>query len=335
MKHSSFFTVLLLVLTVSLFVAPSLHAAADGKKFQVEIYGGFSLLNPAHLNNRADYDRTFEQFYTEDRYSYFHGLSGDLYTYSGQVDGQYNKIKNAFPMGIRLKYNLGSSLSVSLGFKYLSRTRDSSVTHRYDVRFVAPDAILYYDEFSTTRENSPYSLFAGGYAPMVGIHYKIGGGRAVNLEAYAAAGPLFASCRFSRLRSFREESVYGYWYESTRTDEIEGKGTGIALDAGVRVNIRVVKGIDLFIEGGYSFQRAGGISGAGSFEIEIVDSNSSGYIETGTWEGTWVMVPGVLDREWGQRSYQYPSNRDGNDGASEFKLDLSGFQLKVGISFSL
>jgi hypothetical protein len=332
MKHFSFFTVLVLLVTVSLLKAPSLHAAAGGKTFQVEIYGGFSLLNPTHLNNRADYDRTFELFYTEDMYSYYHGVAGNLYTYFGRMVGQYNKIKNAFPMGIRLKYNLNSSLSVSLGFKYLSRTRDSSVTHQYDVRIVAPD-VAYYDEFSAARENAPYSLFAEGYAPMVGIHYKIGGRRAINLEGYVAAGPLFASCGFSRRRFFRKENVYDYWYERTLTYEIEGKGTGISLDAGLRLNIRVVKNIDLFVEGGYSFQRAGGISGAGSSETEFIDSNSSGYIETEAWEGTWAVVPGVLDDEWGQRYYQYPSNRDGTDGFSDFKLDLSGFQLKVGISF--
>jgi hypothetical protein len=336
MKHIPLYLTLFFLIWGSLSGVPFLHGSGtDGKKFQIEFYGGFSLLNPVDLNRRVEYDHSYEQFFTEDRYRYYHSLYGNYFTYSGQREGEFKKIKHALPMGIRIKYCLNSSISISFGFKYLSKEQNSRVTHRYDVRSVNPDAVYFYDEFSSTRENAPYTLSVSGYAPLVGIHYKVGRNRSINFEGYVTAGPLFAACRFARQRYYRLENSYGYWYEQSLTYEIEGKGTGIVLDAGVRVNIEVIKNIDLFIEGGYSYQRAGSISGPGRSETGYIDVNSSGYTESGSWEGTWAIISGSLDREWGVQPYRFPGSEYGTRGLSDFSLNLSGFQLRAGVSFKL
>jgi hypothetical protein len=337
MKHISLYLTLIFLFWGSLFRVPLLHASGtDGKKFQIEFYGGFSLLNPVDLNRRVEYDHSYEQFFTEDRYSYYHSLYGNYFTYSGQREGEFKKIKHALPMGARIKYCLNPSISVSFGFKYLTKEQNSQVTHRYDVRSVIPDAVFSYDEFSSIRKNAPYTLSVKGYAPLVGIHYKVGrNNRPINFESYVTAGPLFATCRFARQRHFRQSNAYGYWYEQNLFYEIEGKGTGIALDAGVRVNIEVIKNIDLFIEGGYSYQRAGNISGPGSSENEYSDLNSSGYTESVSWEGTWAIISSSFTYEWGVLPYLFPSNEYGTQGLSDFCLNLSGFQLRVGVSFKL
>jgi len=336
MKHIPLYLTLIFVFGGSLFRVPHLYASGtDGKKFQIEVYGGFSLLNPVDLNRRAEYDHSYEQYFTEDRYSYYHSLYGNFVTYSGQREGEFKKIKHALPMGVRIKYCLNPSISVSFGFKYLSKEQNSQVTHRYDVRTVNPDALHFYDEFSSIIENAPYTLSVTGYAPLVGIHYKVGRNRLVNFESYVTAGPLFASCRFARQRYFRQSNAYGYWYERNLFYEIEGKGTGIALDAGVRVNIEVIKNIDLFVEGGYSYQRVGNISGPGRSETGYTDLNSVGYTESLSWEGTWAVVSSSFSNEWGELPYQFPSNEYGTQGLSDFSLNLSGFQLRVGVSLKL
>ena len=324
MKQIPLFLTLLFLFWDSLFGVPLLHASGtEGEKFriQIEFYGGFSMLNPTDLNSRPQYDNAYERYYTEDRCSYYHSLVGDFFTYSGQIEGRFKKIKHALPLGFRFKYCLNPAISVSLGFKYLSKSQVSQVTHQYDVCSINPDDVFFYNEVSSTRENAPYTLSVRGYAPLIGIHYKILRTQPINFEGYVSAGPFFAKCGFARQRRYRETNSYGYWYERNLTYEIEGKGTGIALDAGLRMNIGVLKNIDLFIEGGYSYQRAGNVIGPGSSETVYTDLNSSGYTESSTWVGTWAVIPGSIDSEWGELPYLFPSNEYGTEGLSGFSID--------------
>jgi hypothetical protein len=338
MKYIPLILTLFFLILGTLFHVPPLFASeTEGKAFkiQIEFYGGFSMLNPIDLNQRSEYDTTYERYYTEDRYSYYHFLYGDYFTYSGQIEGEFKKIKHALPMGVRVKYCLNPAISVSLGFRYLSKSEDSQVTHRYDVRSINPDAVTFYDEFFFVRENTPYTLSVKGYAPLIGVHYKVRRNQPVNFEGYVSVGPFFAKCGFMRQRHYRQTNLYGYWYEQNLTYEIEGKGTGIVLDAGVRMNVEVLKNIDLFIEGGYSYQRAGNVIGPGSRETVFTDLNSSEYTESSTWEGKWAVISGSFDSGWGELPYQFPSNEYGTEGLSGFSIDLSGFQLRIGVSLKL
>ncbi len=336
MKRACFLLVLFLFFWGRLFHVPSLYASeSEAKKFQIDLYGGFSMLNPADLNTRAEFDQNYERFFTEDRHRGYQSFFGDYYNYSGQINGEFKEIKSALPVAIRFRYYLKPSISVSLGFKYLSKTQDSQVNHQYDVRWINPDGVFFYDESSTATENNPYTLSVKGYVPMVGIHFKVAEIRSIKLEVYMAGGPLFARCGFARQRNSRRSDSYGYWYEQTLSYEIQGKGTGIALETGLHANINIVKTINLFIEGGYSYQRVGEISGPGSSETEFRDLNSIGYSESSSWQGPWAMVQGSYNRNWGNMPYRFPSNEYGTDGFSDFKVDLSGFQIRIGVSFRL
>jgi hypothetical protein len=323
-------------LIVVLLAAPLVRASQeDGKKLQVELFGGFSTLNPKDLNGRAQYDRLYEDFYTELRYGYYHDAYGNFVTYSGRVDGEFNEIKRALPVGLRLKYNLTPALAVSLGFKYLSDKRDSRVTYEYDVRMIAPDAVQFYDEFTLLQENSPYSISAKAYIPMVGIHYRLGKVRFLNLEAYLAAGPMFARCEFMRRRYASSLDSYEYQTETDSSLEMSGKGTGLALEAGIQVNLKLFQNVSLLMEGGYAYQMAWSISGPGSSETTTRDSNMAGYTDSASWDGRWTMAEGYLENEWGRFSYSYPTGQAGTGNAGDFRLDLSGAQVRIGLSFRL
>ena len=327
---------LVCLLGVVLLAAPAVRASQeDGSKLQVELFGGFSTLNPKDLNGRTEYDRLYEDFYTELRYSYYRGIHGNFVSYSGRVDGEFNEIKQALPVGLRLKYKLNRALSVSLGFKYLSDKQDSQVTYEYDVRLVEPDAVQFYDEFTLFQENSPYSVSVKAYVPMVGVHYRLGKIRFLNLEAFLAAGPLFARCEFMRRRYASSLDSYDYQTEVDSSLEMTGKGTGLALEAGLQVNLKLVGNIYLLVEGGYAYQTAWSITGPGSSETTTRDSNMDGFTDSASWDGPWTMVEGYLENEWGRFPYAYPTSQPRTGNAREFRLDLSGAQVRLGLSFRL
>lgn len=308
----------------------------SGKGLRVDVYGGYSLLDPTELNRRAEYDGLREDFFTVDRYNAYSTRYGDaIMSYSGGKDGEYKKIKRALPVGLRIRYSLSSGVSLSLGVKYFSAREESQVSYRYDVRSLSPDSVQFYDEFAEVGENDPYMLSVKGVAPMIGIHYEAPLGGRLAFEGYAAVGPLFASCEYSRRKSSSITDIYGYWDQVVTTTSMEGKGTGLVVDAGLRLNLRVMKRVDLFIEGGYSFQKVGKISGPGAYERVYNDSNSEGYTESFSWDERWGTAEENLVRDWGELNYWYPSNDPTKRGARDFKLDLSGLQARIGISFYL
>ena len=324
------------LLGVVLLAAPPARASQeDASKFQVELFGGFSTLNPKDLSGRVEYDQLYEDFYTELRYSYYHGIYGNFVSYSGRVDGEFKEIKRALPVGLRLKYRLNQALSVSLAFKYLSEKQDSRVTYEYDVRLVAPDAVQFYDEFALLQENSPYSVSVKAYVPMVGVHYRLGNVRFLNLEAYLAAGPLFARCEFMRRRYASSLDSYDYRTEVDSSLEMAGKGTGLALEAGLQVSLKLVRNLYLLVEGGYAYQMVWKITGPESSETTTRDSNMAGYTDSASWDGPWTMVEGYLANEWGRFPFAYPTSQPRSGNAPDFRLDLSGAQIRIGLSFRL
>jgi hypothetical protein len=290
------------------------------------------MLNPGDLNHRVDYDIIYEEFNNESKYRYYNLLLGDNFTYSTQVEGELKKIKNALPFGLRLRYSLNSSLSLSIGFKYLSKRQDSRVAYQYEVRSLNPDDVFYYDEFSASSESSPYSLSVKGYAPIIGIHYKIKASRFLEFEAYFATGILFAECSYARQHRYNKSNSYGYWYEQNVSYEIKGKGKGTANDIGIRINLNVVKNIDLFIESGFDSLAAANFSGPGKKETVFNEVNSNGFTETTSWEGSWGLIRWNFNKPWGYVGTNFPSNEYGTD-YSDFVLDLSGFQVRMGISY--
>jgi hypothetical protein len=319
-----------------LLCLPPLHGSGnDIKKLRIEICGGFAMVAPGDLNAQVAHDRMYENFFGRNKYEYYNSLFGSFYTYSENIEGELKKIKSALPLGIRVKYSLNPSITVSLGFKYLSKEQSSQLTHQYDVRILNPDGLRFYDEFSIESVNDPYSVSLKGYTPQVGIHYKIGEMKSVNLEIYFAAGPLFAEYGFVKQSHYREIDTYGFWSEQNLTYEIDGKGMGIALETGIQMSISVIDRVNFFFEGGFAYQKAGSSSGAGFSVEEISDLNADGYTEANEWEGPWKVIRGSYDRDWGSKNYHLPTNEFEGTGLPDFSLNLSGLQIRIGISFRL
>lgn len=312
---------------------PSLAAAQEAdrenitskaKKFQIEFYGGYSSLNPSDLNMRLDYDREIQHFFYDDYYDYLVD-NYQIASWSKETNVDLEKIKKSFPFGFRLKYFMNNSIAFSLGFKYLSRKQTRDFIYEYTR--VEGYATRYLEQ----TEYSPYTISVEGYTAMLGVHFlkKIGN---FGIEGYIQGGPLFAECMFvSHWNSdwlYQGNNYTFLMHTSNGRLEEKGKGTGYVLDFGGRINIPLVHRLGLFIELGYALQKANKVSGPGT---EIRDGNSK------SWDNQWIIKEENIQTPWGSIVLQSPTSyREGwteDQRVRDFKLDLSGFQLRMGISF--
>lgn len=315
MKKPIFRTLFLMILASSL-----LSGGKDWKKFQVELVGGCLWMNPVDLNLRANMDTKRENFYLDEYYNYQAGQN-DLFAYTKLESGRFPRIKTAFPWGIKLKYYVNKHLGFSLGFKYLSRTRTEEVKNLYSFPYA-------YGEMQFQSVYSPYSLFIRGYMPFMGVNLRVDIHERISAEGFLEGGPIFARCAYTFNNIEEWLSAEGNVLDRTSTwylDE-KGEGTGVSLETGLRIFLHTGR-LSPFIEGGYSFQRIKRISGPG---ISITGS----LIEE-TWEGEWGIKQVDADFDWGNLSYEFPSNswNQSDRKHRDFSLDLSGFQLRLGISF--
>lgn len=324
-------TLLMVIFLFPVFCFPG-DTANKNKKFQVELYGGLSTLNPTDLNLAMEYNRASEYYNYEGRYRAEDILLGDLFDFSYHQDGAFEKLKRAVQWGGRVKYLLNRKLAFSLEFRYVGRSQGSAVAFQYDIRALRPDNNVFFESSRTVRTYSPFILSAKGYVPLLGVHYRWLGNSPYlpfALETYIAGGPLFASCRYKRGLVHRHDDSDGYWDERTYLYDIKGKGVGFALDWGIRVQVKLYKYIGIFLEGGYSLQRAGNISGQGIYKVKLDDQNALGNTQTATWEGKWVLVPSSFNT-----SVRFPASEYSGAQYDDFILDMSGFQARMGISFT-
>jgi len=296
------------------------------ERFHIELCGGFTTLNPSDLNLFVDYDNRLQEFNYDSLLNYLES-SSQILSWSKVREEDRRKIKNAFPLGGRLKYQIKDNLAVSIGFRYFSRTRESEFDFEYKRNEIEGD------QYTESLTYFPYSLSVNAYVPQVGIHLmkKIKG--ALILEGYLAGGPLFVECRyFSNWSSewyIREANNFEYLiFQNSGALEERGKGTGVSLELGGRIYYGLIKNMGIFLEAGYAYQVVKNISGPGS-ELNGVSSES--------WEGQWAIKQEQVSAPWGELEAELPTGK-WQDGSNDervrnFKLDLSGFQLRLGLSF--
>ncbi len=326
----------IIILIMVIFLFPGLCFSGDrgnkNKKFQVELYSGLSTLNPTDLDLALEYNQAYEYYNYESRYRAEDIRLGDLFDFSYKQDGAFKKIKSGVQWGGRVKYLLNPRLALSLGFRYVSGSRRSDVVFNYDIRAVRPDNVAFFESSQTSRSYSPTILSAKGYLPLLGVHYYWVGNSQysrIGLETYIAGGPLFASCRYKKDLVYRHDDSDGYWDERTYLYDIKGNGVGFAFDCGIRIQVKLNKYFGVFLEGGYSLQRADNISGQGIYKVKLDDQNAVGNTQTVIWEGKWVLVPSAFNT-----SVRFPASEYSGAQYDDFVLDMSGFQARMGISFT-
>jgi hypothetical protein len=295
------------------------------KKFQIELYGGFSTLNPSDLNLLVSYDNGIQTFFY-DAYLDYLQTNSQIQSWTKTQDKERQKIKRAFPFGAKLKYHLNQTVAVSLGFTYLTSRHGSDIELQY-TRDEFPN-----QQYIEESVYSPYSLSAKAYIPTFGIHIMKKIKDTLTVEGYLTGGPMFVRCHYV------SDWSYEWWiqgtnyrwltFQSSGTLEEKGSGTGIALDVGGQLSYPVFKSLGVFLEAGYAYQAAKNISGGGR---EVKDES------TETWDGRWGIKREAISAPWGDFVLDLPTSywpNDINGGKlRDFELDLSGFQLRLGLSF--
>lgn len=297
-----------------------LSGESGDHKIQLELYGGFSMINPEDLNLRNGFEEAYKKFWNEDFLAY--ALEKEyIQSLDIQKQGVFNKLKHSIPMGLRLKYNLSKTISLSLGLKYTTGSRSSEVTYQYTSGLQAGT------ENTSIYTYSPFTVFAKGFIPMIGVHFSKILNPHLKLEAYVSGGPLFGSCQLKMGKFTQEYSTSNsdqeYYYEL----EYDGKGIGYALDTGIQVRYPLLKNMDIFLEGGYAFQRIKKVSGMGKLDYDEQED---------IWEGDWGILEYQESGLWGSINILYFSNSwEGREESwiRGFNLDLSGFQIKLGITY--
>ncbi len=288
----------------------------QGKGLQVDLFGGMAFTNPTDLNLRPEYDA---RYLVDQREYYSTHFSSAT---QGLPSAEFRKAKTSYPLGLRLRYRFNPLLSLSLGVKYFSTEQSSEVLNRFSAAGGRPYVLEY--------RFYPYVVAFGGTSPLLGIHLTLSSSEDYGLELFLSGGPLFARCQYlTEITRFysRNDTVY----RANQTSyAIQGKSTGLALDAGARVQVGVMRNIVLFCEGGYALQKARNLQGPGEFELYIYRDADTQYLSDRlTWEGYW----GVKQLE---AFAPLPSNEWEKDDprVDDFELDLSGLFLQLGVSFS-
>ena len=307
-----------LALGIFLMMLGSSRAGATQKRLQVELYGGLAVISPGDLNSIPEFFDAYFQFYYVDRYEYYRKV-GYIQDYRAESKGPFRSLRMGFPAGLRVRYSVASFLDLSLGIR---GTWGSAATHNtMDIRLVDRNGVA----SDLRRLYDPLKISASGITPLLGVHlrHKVAG--RIGLEAFLAGGPLFGSILYTRKSRVESSGAV-----SDSFLEEKGNGVGIALEGGLRLDAWVRRDLALFLETVYVYQTASGFKGEG-----IVRSASGEE----TWEGEWAMKEDYLADYWGTRRLLLASNswttEDEPLRRGDFKLDLSGVQVRVGIALRL
>lgn len=317
----------ILIIAYFLALTPAqLQAEEAGKlkKFQLELFGGYTALNPTDLNLLVDYENRIQEF-SYDRYLEYLQANGQILSWTQNQSGERREIKRAYPFGGRLKYFLNRNIAISLGFKYMSSSQESDLDYQY-IRNE-----LFDEEYIEDVAYSPFAISAKAYMPMVGVHVVKRFRNALALEGYVAGGPMFVKSHFISDWTYEwrvEGPDYGYTVvNSIGRIEQQGSGTGIAIDFGGRLSYPVIRSLEFFLEGGYAYQVAKNLSGPG------LETRGTSNV---TWNGTWSVRQETMSADWGEIDLELPTNHTSLNSdevrTRDFELNLSGFQFRLGLS---
>ena len=332
MNNKPFLIVILLFL---LSIGTTLWPTENEHRLQVELWGGFSLLNPADLNLMAGYYDGYRNFIYDQQYDFLQNAYPDYFSYTvdRSAESSLQKIKYGFPFGMRLTYALSRSLGISLGLQYIGQSRLSSSTTLYQIE----DSSLGLLQTTPQQVEVRYPDFflsVSAWIPQIGIHLARPLGKKLQVGGYLTVGPLLAGCHSVVETQYRSVYVNGYWTERYYLLEMKGNGIGLALDLGARLDFDLNRRWALFLEAGYAWRRTGEISGSGRNQSLYRDSNSTQDLVEQSWEGVWRTMDAYFLRNWGEWRASYYGNYFSDSAETgRFILDLSGFQIKTGLSF--
>jgi hypothetical protein len=295
----------------------------QSQKFQLEIYGGYSGLRPADLNLAVASEENLVFFLKNEYYSYLERINY-IESFEKTRTGSYGKIEKALPFGFRIKANVTSALSLSLGVKYLRRTLESYPKDEFSI--IENSGRLSQD----TLEYSPIMAQIKGVSCLAGIHLGRDFARILRIEGFAATGPIYGEFKYFYLQKntqFYGDSSLDFYNEYS--GELIGKGSCFAYEFGAQLSIKLIKPLSIFIEGTYTGAVIEHLEGPGWMNM---------FGEPEHWDGDIGVTKEPYYEPWGYKEIKFLSN---NPLMLEYykerdmQLDFTGFSLNIGLTVKL
>lgn len=315
---------------ILILISPLVLSAEKQKKsVYLELFSGFSLINPADLNLISEYNTNF---YNDCYNKYKNIEKGYKITEAQKIEGGFKPIKNTLAMGGRVKFYLGKrgeyaqkeqKLAFSVGMKYLQTSVNSGASLTYS----SDD--FYVGTYTVTLQTDPLNLWIEAFVPQIGLHYSLANIKKTKIEVYLAGGIIFAKCGSFKQYLYERSEDSGYVRSLETIQDYDGRGSGLTLEGGIKLQINIFKSIGVFFEGGYSFQKVNKVSGEAFYKKNVKDNNGDGHSQSSNWQGNWILleydlgkIPGV---DW----------KGMDTSNTNFKLNLSEFYLRVGLVIEL
>jgi hypothetical protein len=252
---------------------------------------------------------------------------------SRSEDDRLKTVRGGFPGGVRLRYAISRSLSISVSLEYLEKNRLSSTRIDYQIDDSSQGPI----QTTALEVEAGYEGFFLGtsaWAPQVGVHLNTPLGSHWQVGGSLSAGPLLARCRSVIETRLKARYSDGYWSENFYLLEMQGAATGLALDVSAELRRQINRRLSFFMAAGYAWHWAGNVSGPGRSQSLARDSNATQDMVENSWQGRWRKKNVYYLRNWGEFSQTYYGNYfSAEEDTDEFILNLSGFQVKAGFSW--
>ena len=327
---------ILLALLQGGVVAPA--AGTPCRRWFVEASLAGALLDPSGLNERADAQERLTAFNYRENYEWARRSGGGAFSYTldEPAGSGLARIRAGVPVTVRLGRAVSRRVAVFVGLQFLARGRASTLQQSFQVSDRRPDQVMPGD-FAVSISYPDFFLRARAWIPLLGATFDLVKRRSWTGGVRLAAGPMFASLRIIEQRLLRKTEADGYWSESRYRFDMKGRGTGAAADAAVFLALAVSPRLALAVEGGYALRAAARFSGPGAYESQRRDPNATEDPVRSQWpKGEWLTQPGEAHQPWGDLYYAQPGNYfAGTANEKKFRLDLSGWQLALGLRFAL
>lgn len=292
--------------------------AAPPRAWQVEAVGGMTGLAPNDLNSRVDYDSAFINYLSTAQIQQQH-------------EGEMLKLADANPIAVRMLRRLSRHWSVGAGFAFFTTQQSSSAGASYRYTVIDPRAQEYQREFSQTLSIDPLVLTVRDYLPHGVVRYDMALARRLRIGASLHAGWVLAECQISRT-----QTTQGGFYPTRRYSQLEmtGSGGGFAADVLLSAHLPVASRFGLIVEGGYALHQVKNVTGAQKTTVQIQDGEATAVEleQVSQIEGRWVNQPVTVQTSSGPWQGSVPAI--GTQG-TPFTLNLSGWQVRVGVSFGI
>ncbi len=340
--------ILAFVFLVALLLPAALQAQEQGypfrwSNFRIELSGGWIGLEPRDLDKAVEYENAYVSHYFLDRYAFYDLLYGDAYTATPSFRGgqEFLPLRSGTPLTAAIRYQASPTLGLSLGVQLLRGRQTSGVG--LDVAITDDRAESPLPGASTASYvNDGLSLTVDSWMPFLAAHFGWDLLKPLRGEIFIQGGPIFGELRVWNSSRETLGAAGETLAAETRTVELTGSQTSMAIELGGRLDVRLFSFLHLYGQAGYAFRAFNSLHGLNSIlqTSEFPTASEERYALQGPWgvnreevETPWGRFEApILTTEFGTFFWK---NSTTAFGTAPAEVSLSGLQLQAGLSIRL